>query len=338
MSFHSGTDDNDLIDNADNYPYYLSVVVNNKLEWDIKISRFFKYDIPAETKTTTYYIKNDDGEWTSLTKTEESPASQGGFVYFFKGVLVEEEEGSMDEDFLNRIKEVDKPVVTPAYTASTYNYTAPSNGQIFKSTYNICNAIDACEILGITLKKDFPNLYAAVNFLNTLLSKVKSKEKDALEAKIEKAVEKWHSNKVTEYTLTEFTNAFCDRVGNASNYAHNVEDIINNIRITASYNEKYSKTDGEDTLDLAIHIFTFGECSDIFQAATYIKEHGFNQDASSCEEYISAVVGYCDGKYSPEKLIELWDTFYFKCNVVNMAGVRPYLQKIKLEKETGITV
>lgn len=106
--FFSGTDTQELVDNAGNFIYYLSLIVNNKGEMCAKIAYY---------ATINSDISYDKAGFKFSTKTPE------------ERVLVTADcriSVLLDSLFLDRteeiIKEAIKPVVTPATTYESYKY------------------------------------------------------------------------------------------------------------------------------------------------------------------------------------------------------------------------
>jgi hypothetical protein len=129
VSFHSGTDDEDIIDNAAFFPYYLSVVVNNRLDWDVKIGVLGKEKIEkTPSKETILYSMNDDNSELKnkmpIVRKSEPVVTERDVVFMFKGSIVLEEELRPSDAFIERATEIatPKPTVSyPNYTGYQYN-------------------------------------------------------------------------------------------------------------------------------------------------------------------------------------------------------------------------
>lgn len=113
QTFFSGTDQDDLKENAGNYVSYLSMIVNNDDDMCVRIAQ----ECAIESNKTVNY-KNVDGKEYYLEEEKEEKA----VIYFTPKVTKEVTPITFDELFLDQIKEICKPPVvthTPTYN-NTY--------------------------------------------------------------------------------------------------------------------------------------------------------------------------------------------------------------------------
>lgn len=123
-SFHSGTDNEDIIDNCPYFPYYLSVVVNNKFEWDTKIGILGKEKIEkSQIREKFIYSFRDDQsnlyDKPAIIKKVEPMVTERDVVFFYKGEIILEEEVLPPVHFRERDEEISKPKPAPV-TYTTY--------------------------------------------------------------------------------------------------------------------------------------------------------------------------------------------------------------------------
>lgn len=126
--YFSGTDQDDLKENAKNYVSYLSMIVNNKGELNVRIAQESKSEM---TKLVTYKGVNGVAyEIEELIEEEE-------VIYFEPKIKKEVVENNLDKAFLASIEEICKPkVVIPAYKAPAYSSQLPRSNNKYVSTLN----------------------------------------------------------------------------------------------------------------------------------------------------------------------------------------------------------
>lgn len=115
-SYFSSVDNEELIDNADAFPYYLSVVVNNKGKYVAKIAqRMTHIDYGQQ-----YITKDDDG---NEIKVDVDGGKEESTLFISCKVIKEKESYQMDNWFEERVNEIckPKPINKNVPTVSTYN-------------------------------------------------------------------------------------------------------------------------------------------------------------------------------------------------------------------------
>ena len=119
--FFSGTDNEELTDNAPNYNYYLSLIVNNKNEYCAKIA------FVGEIEGRTIRFKNKKGEQQEIV----SPTKQCTFNYDME--IVTENSNLIDEFF---IKQYDKIATVKPVSFNNVNNYSNYYSEIYSQGYN----------------------------------------------------------------------------------------------------------------------------------------------------------------------------------------------------------
>jgi hypothetical protein len=95
-TFFSGTDSDELTENAVHHNYYLSVIVNNYLDFTIRIGML------AKAESTIYTVKDEEGNSYSVSK----PTNDEIVLYYNAEIQREIECITVDDSFAVRVKEV----------------------------------------------------------------------------------------------------------------------------------------------------------------------------------------------------------------------------------------
>jgi hypothetical protein len=119
--FFSGTDNSELVDNAPNYNYYFSLIVNNKNEMTARVA--FVTDIETVGKRIVKF-KDTNGEEISVEKDITLSEQK---VYFYDCVITKP---SVIEDSRKRIAEIraSKPVTFSSTNYGNYGRIGGANG------------------------------------------------------------------------------------------------------------------------------------------------------------------------------------------------------------------
>lgn len=96
QTFFSGTDNDELTDNAIHHNYYLSVIVNNYLDFTIRIAMI------AKSQSIIYNVKDENGEDYNVN----SPSNEEVVLYYNCKLEREVEHINVLESFALRVKQI----------------------------------------------------------------------------------------------------------------------------------------------------------------------------------------------------------------------------------------
>jgi hypothetical protein len=172
-AFFSGTDDSELMDNASNYNYYLSLVVNFAHDYAAKLA------VPVKSKAVIESsFKNTQGKIVSISRVkEEETILLGSLTVEIEG---ETTESKWLEDRVAKLKEV-KVVTYPNYSG---NYMKEF-GDFYKLDRAFTPTHEEIPVVKVTAEKFLTCLIACnsmtVLTLNSALVSLKAKKKKELE-------------------------------------------------------------------------------------------------------------------------------------------------------------
>jgi len=115
--FFSGTDMEELNDNSQSHNVYLSLIVNNFMEFCAKAA--FVAEATAEVKEIPYMAKDEEGNDYVIETSKFNIKKEKMFVYDCN-VISEQEEILIDKDFAEKVEDICKPKVTHT-RVKTYN-------------------------------------------------------------------------------------------------------------------------------------------------------------------------------------------------------------------------
>lgn len=130
--FFSGTDWSELEDNAPNHNFYLSLIVNNFMEFCAKVCFIAE---SQDSKEFAFYAKNSDGE-KYLFKSEEYKVEEKKLVVYDCAIDSPRSEISVPEEFILKVDKVieDADKVAAAVTKiSNTNYAGFGTGKVYGS-------------------------------------------------------------------------------------------------------------------------------------------------------------------------------------------------------------
>lgn len=115
--FFSGTDMSELNDNAPSHNYYLSLIVNNYMEFVAKIA--FVGGTEKLVKQIPYSALDENGKQYNIQKVDLNYKKEKLFVY--DCIIVSPQEQIMVEDgFAGKVDEIMKPKPSPAVVQTTF--------------------------------------------------------------------------------------------------------------------------------------------------------------------------------------------------------------------------
>lgn len=104
--FFSPTDVSELKDNCVNHNYYLSLIVNNFMDFQAKIA--FTGELTKVVKDVPYQSLDENGDSYILSKTDLNYTKTKMFTYDCD-IYAPEERLAVSDDFMTRVKEIMKP-------------------------------------------------------------------------------------------------------------------------------------------------------------------------------------------------------------------------------------
>lgn len=119
-AYFSGTDMEELRDNAQHYPYYLSIIVNYKMDIVAKIGVATK-DIVTVTKLS--YVKNLKGDYVPFGNKPDTKTEKFSCVDFDCDIVLPKE----DKKFLELVSILDKQEVEQLKKVSKFSKKSKSN-------------------------------------------------------------------------------------------------------------------------------------------------------------------------------------------------------------------
>lgn len=122
-TFHSTTDMDDLWQNTETNNYYLSFIVNNRGDVEVKIGWRGKNILKQHNE---YQIRNNNGEW--VTKVEEVIKEEDVFIIANGDIIVEQD--LPDNDFIARLEAV-KTEITERAKIKTVTPPVQQYKQVF---------------------------------------------------------------------------------------------------------------------------------------------------------------------------------------------------------------
>lgn len=123
--FFSGTDMDELNDNSQCHNIYLSLIVNNFMEFCAKVA--FVGEAEAEVNEIPYMAKDEEGNEYVIETSKFNLKKQKMFVYDCN-VISEAEQILVEEGFAKQVSEIMKPKTTPQMKV-TKNYTPGAAGR-----------------------------------------------------------------------------------------------------------------------------------------------------------------------------------------------------------------
>jgi hypothetical protein len=130
--FFSGTDMAELNDNSPSHNFYLSLIVNNYMDFMAKVA--FVASLEQEIKEIPYLANDEDGTKYIIDRPNITLKKDKMFVYNCE-IISPFEQVIVEEGFDNRVKEIMKPKPIKQFTPHTYPAantpvnTAFSNGK-----------------------------------------------------------------------------------------------------------------------------------------------------------------------------------------------------------------
>jgi hypothetical protein len=141
--FFSGTDNSELVDNAPNYNYYLSLIVNNRNEMTARVA--FVTTIKSSDKRT-YIFKGNEGEDLSLEVGDEVKEEQK-VLYYDCDIEIEKDE--IEQTMLSRYTEIKEKVKVVPATSKITSYEEAMNKfgstKSWNSESNFVQGGNACQ-------------------------------------------------------------------------------------------------------------------------------------------------------------------------------------------------
>ncbi len=317
--FHSGTDNDDLQENSEFYPYYLSVIVNNKQEWDVKIGvRGTKTVEESPYKKKVIYSQRGDNSviktGPSVIETTEAKVTTLDVVFVYDGEIFLEEDNKPSEAFIARVAVINRPAPVTNYQSFGNSYTQ-YNSQT-SSKKNIVNAINqniAADIVGKALNENFPSWYMAITFFNAIANPM-----DRLEAckLIEDEFDKRYLNTVSPYTYPEYLESFLAKLTDMAYLKEYVDDLIKYFtkvldenRPTAALVVKNHMNLTEEELSKLLSLGTeetFAELKEYYKNI-----FGGSQASEAKRKYVDKLIQF-NQSYTNQELYKLFWEFYGK--------------------------
>lgn len=115
-SFHSPTDMNDLEENCGHYDFYLSVVTNNNLDFDIKIAIEAERKVEKKVTTNSFFkFKDSFGKWINknFKDEEDKEETEEVMLVYEVDAVAPTKPDNEDEIFKNRVQEIIDEYNTP---------------------------------------------------------------------------------------------------------------------------------------------------------------------------------------------------------------------------------
>lgn len=133
--FYSGTDQDELMTNSKSHNFYLSVVVNNKLDIIGRVG----ISGTAETTVNTYYKGLDEkGNLYTLSPTKLK-VKREKLYYIDCDMIYDKVKPFIDEEFTNNVKTIMNPVKSYNPKKSTPNYREDKKYPSLKSDWDYMN-------------------------------------------------------------------------------------------------------------------------------------------------------------------------------------------------------
>lgn len=203
QTFFSGTDMQELYDNAGSHNYYLSLIVNHKSEFCAKIAIVAEYDVP-ETRESYKFRGNNSAEQFEFKKEAKKEE-----ILMLMDCIINFEQNQFEIDRYEAIKA--KKVIKPIYNYANYNKA--NHGKQYHNQANAWPEIDFSD----NYQKDY-------NYTTTesrLTKDAKITEKNVDEITFRSFVAKWLAQDITNESLVS------DNLGviNKMNYTQAEEHI-----------------------------------------------------------------------------------------------------------------
>lgn len=330
--FHSGTDNDDLQEHCRTHPWYLSIIVNNRFEWDTKISVFCK-EVIEETPVTKKIMlsyNNDSSELISKKPIKErlpAKTTEREYALVYNCHIICEEEALPSQDFIDRFNYIksNKNVPVNKY----YQQPVAIKGfqrQFTNTTFNILNGPEAANIIIKAL--DFKSTYS----LQDCCQKLKSytdKELDKACDLIEKELYKRFFNDTNlKYNYNDYLTAFADRLDAMTYMDDRILDLAVYFRTLADAeirnNEKWTE---EDTCK----VLSMSECKNSKELKDFFKEIG--SDGQKQKKYAKAVISTNPQLSLPELSLIFREWYMGQKDLFNLQWVEKTLIDVSNEEE-----